>query len=60
MEVHDVLHERDSRHWRMQVSSYTKLRVPPDWVVSALAAHGFAVRKDRAPRGMVRVIATGA
>lgn len=58
MEVHDVLHERDGPNWRMQVSSYKKLRLSPDWVVDTLETRGFRVCRESAPRGMVRIVAT--
>lgn len=56
--VHDMLHEREDSGWRMHVSSYKKLRLPPEWVVKKLEQCGFDVVMNAAPRGMMRVIAT--
>lgn len=58
IEVHDVLYEREGPNWRMQVSSYKKLRLSPESVVNGLAIRGFEVCKELGPRGMVRIIAT--
>jgi SAM-dependent methyltransferase len=56
--VHDILHERGSEGWTMNVSSYPKLRLDPAWVVESLEAEGFSAQRSAAPRGMVRVTAT--
>jgi SAM-dependent methyltransferase len=57
VQVHDVLHERDGGQWRLRLSSYPKLRLSPEWVVTALASLGFNVRREPGLGGMVRVIA---
>jgi SAM-dependent methyltransferase len=58
--VHDVLHERKGSSWQLQVSSYRKLRLSPEWVSAALQANGFSVRVEPGLSGMVRVVATSA
>src|SRR3984885_13938779 len=58
--VHDVLHERVATNWQLRVSSYAKLRLAPEWVVKALTSHGFSVRREVGPSGMVRVVAATA
>jgi len=56
--VHDILHERQNKdEWRMRVSAYPKLRIAPDWLASRLRAHGFTVRTDTGPSGMIRAVA---
>jgi hypothetical protein len=56
--VHDLLHEREDGGWRQTVSSYPKLRLAPDWVMSQLSGLGFGVKRDVTPNGMVRIVAT--
>jgi SAM-dependent methyltransferase len=57
VQVHDVLHERDGGQWQLRISSYPKLRLSPEWVVTALTSLGFTVRREPGLSGMVRVIA---
>ena len=54
--VHDLLHERDQQQWRLQVSSYSKLRLAPEWVISEFELAGFAVRREAGLSGMVRLV----
>jgi predicted TPR repeat methyltransferase len=56
--VHDLLTQRDEGQWLQRVSSYPKLRLAPDWVVSKLAGLGLKARRETAPSGMVRVVGT--
>ena len=58
--VHDMVHERSADGWRMRVSAYPKLRISPTHVAQSLQKHGLTVVLETAPRGMVRVVATGA
>src|ERR1700722_13336395 len=57
VQEHDVLHERMAGQWHLRLSSYPKLRLSPEWVVSALISRGFTVRRETGLSGMVRVIA---
>lgn len=57
VQVHDVLHERVAGQWHLRLSSYPKLRLSPEWVVSALISRGFTVRSEPGLDGMVRVVA---
>jgi SAM-dependent methyltransferase len=59
MVVHDILHERAGDTWRMKVSSYTKLRLSPEWVVNALRSVGLSPTASAGPRGMVQIVAHG-
>jgi hypothetical protein len=43
--------------WHLRLGSYSKLRLSPEWVVSALISRGFTVRRETGLSGMVRVIA---
>jgi 2-polyprenyl-3-methyl-5-hydroxy-6-metoxy-1,4-benzoquinol methylase len=55
--VHDLLHQREGGSWRLRASSYPKLRLSPEWVVERLSSLGLSVRRDTAPRGMIRIAA---
>jgi SAM-dependent methyltransferase len=55
--VHDVLHERVAAKWQLRLSSYSKLRLAPEWIVKALTSHGFSARREAGLGGMVRVVA---
>ena len=56
--VHDLLHEKEDGRWRQSVSSYPKLRIAPEWVMSKLSALGLRVTRGATPGGMVRIVAT--
>ncbi len=56
--VHDLLYENESGRWRQTVSSYPKLKLAPEWLMSRLAQLGFGVKRDSTPNGMVRIVAT--
>jgi SAM-dependent methyltransferase len=56
--VQDLLHEKQNGRWHQAVSSYPKLRLAPEWVVSKLSELGLSVSRDATPGGMVRVVAT--
>jgi 2-polyprenyl-3-methyl-5-hydroxy-6-metoxy-1,4-benzoquinol methylase len=55
--VHDLLHEREGASWRLSASSYSKLRLSPEWVVEHLSSLGLSVHRDTAPGGMIRIAA---
>jgi 2-polyprenyl-3-methyl-5-hydroxy-6-metoxy-1,4-benzoquinol methylase len=55
--VHDVLNERENGQWHQTVSSYSKLRLAPEWVDAKLIEHGFRVRRDATSSGMTRIAA---
>jgi 2-polyprenyl-3-methyl-5-hydroxy-6-metoxy-1,4-benzoquinol methylase len=55
--VHDLLHQREGGSWRLDASSYTKLRLSPEWVIERLSSLGLSVRRDTAPGGMIRITA---
>lgn len=57
VDVYDLLHERQGSRWTQQISSYRKLRLPPDWVSAALRSAGFQVTAEPGPGGMVRLVA---
>jgi 2-polyprenyl-3-methyl-5-hydroxy-6-metoxy-1,4-benzoquinol methylase len=56
--VHDLLHEKEDGRWRQTISSYPKLRLAPEWAASKLSELGFSVKRDTAPNGMARIVAT--
>ncbi|MGC1520877.1 MAG: class I SAM-dependent methyltransferase [Steroidobacteraceae bacterium] len=53
--VHDLLHEREGKTWRLRVSSYHKLRLSPTWVAAQLSSLGLAVSSGVTPSGMIRI-----
>jgi SAM-dependent methyltransferase len=55
--VHDVLHDRTADGWRTRVSHYRKLRLSPEWLMTAFQSHGFKVRLEAGMKGMVRLVA---
>jgi SAM-dependent methyltransferase len=56
--VHDLLHERADGRWQQRVSSYRKLRLPPEWVAAKLVEQGLKTRTGPGPAGMTMVAAT--
>jgi 2-polyprenyl-3-methyl-5-hydroxy-6-metoxy-1,4-benzoquinol methylase len=58
--VHDLLHQRENGSWQLHAGSYPKLRLSPQWVVEQLTSLGFAVQRDAAPGGMIRIRAAAA
>jgi SAM-dependent methyltransferase len=58
--VNDIVHERVGNTWSMKVSSYTKLRLSPEWVMDALRSVGLNPTASSGPRGMLQVVACGA
>jgi hypothetical protein len=57
MDVSDIIHERSGDAWRMEVSSYQKLRLAPEWVLRALREAGMTPESSPGPRGMIQVVA---
>lgn len=57
VDVYDVLHERQDSQWLQRVSSYRKLRLPPDWVAATLRGTGFQVTQEAGLSGMIRLVA---
>jgi 2-polyprenyl-3-methyl-5-hydroxy-6-metoxy-1,4-benzoquinol methylase len=55
--VHDLLHQREGGSWRLSASSYSKLRLSPEWVAERLSSLGLSVRRDTVPGGMIRIAA---
>ena len=55
--VHDLLNERRDGQWRQSVSSYLKLRLAPERLVSRLTTLGMTVHRDATAGGMARIVA---
>jgi len=53
--VHDLLHTRTATGWTHKVSSYMKLRLSPNWVMSVMKRHGLSVASEQGPAGMMRL-----
>jgi SAM-dependent methyltransferase len=58
VKVHDLLHERVSGQWQQRVSSYSKLRLAPEWVTTKLVEQGLKVRASAGAAGMTMLVAT--
>lgn len=54
--VHDIVHERTPEGWTTRVSDYPKLRLAPERVIASMERSGFAVRREPAASGMVRLV----
>lgn len=57
VQVHDLLHERTGTTWTTKVSSYRKLRLPPETAREAFEAAGLQAAIAPGPRGMVELVA---
>ena len=55
--VSDLLHERTDAGWALRVSSYSKLRLSPEWTRSTLNRLGLVATLEAGPKGMVRLVA---
>jgi SAM-dependent methyltransferase len=55
--VTDIIHTRESGAWRMEKSSYEKLRLTPAWVVEEIASAGFDVLQNKPSGRMHAVVA---
>jgi SAM-dependent methyltransferase len=53
--VHDLLHDRTETGWTLRVSSYSKLRLRPEWTRSALNRLGLIATLGPGPSGMVQL-----
>ena len=58
MTVYDLLHERADAGWILRVSSYSKLRLSPEWARSTLNRLGLVATLEAGPNGMTRLVAT--
>jgi hypothetical protein len=56
VEVTDVLWERSDGGWSMTTSSYSKLRLPVEWIIACVESAGFTVVKNESMRGMVTLV----
>jgi len=53
--VTDIIHHRENGEWRMEKSSYEKLRLAPVWVANQLKDAGFLIDRDE-PAGRMQAI----
>jgi hypothetical protein len=53
--VHDLIHIRGGREWKLEKSSYRKLRLAQQWVIDALGRAGFSIVKQE-PAGRLTLI----
>lgn len=54
--VHDIVHTRTAGEWRMAVSAYEKLRLPPAFVREQLMRAGLTTVRDSTHHGLVTLI----
>lgn len=57
VEVHDVIYERTEKEWILHKSSYTKLRLDPEWIGAVFEEAGFVLERNETENPMVQVIA---
>lgn len=55
--VYDLLHERTDDGWGLRVSSYSKIRLSPEWACSTLRRLGLVASFQAGRSGMVRLAA---
>ena len=55
--VNDMIYTKDRDMWKLNVSSYRKLRIPPEWVRNELLGLGFWMDLCENNKGMITVIA---
>lgn len=55
--VHDLVNERTDDGWQLNKSSYSKLRLPVDWVVATLKEAGFTIAFQDIQMGLATLIA---
>jgi SAM-dependent methyltransferase len=53
--VHDLIHIREGREWKLEKSSYRKLRLSQRWVLDALGSAGFSIVRHE-PAGRLTLI----
>ena len=56
--VFDLVHERTGPGWTLRVSSYSKLRLSPQWASSTLRRLGLTPELGAGPNKMVQLVAT--
>ena len=54
--VHDLIHVKESAGWKLEKSSYCKLRLAPAWVTQRLLDAGFSISAQK-PAGRLHLIA---
>lgn len=57
LEVTDLLYNRESSGWVMNVGSYRKIRISIPWLVQELDSRGFHTKRDDLKSGMVCIVA---
>ncbi|NJD52863.1 MAG: methyltransferase domain-containing protein [Candidatus Methanoperedens sp.] len=55
--VNDIIYRKSKDGWKMDVSCYRKLRIPPEWVTKELSGLGFTIARYENNKGMITVIA---
>jgi SAM-dependent methyltransferase len=55
--VHDLVHERSGSEWKLNVSSYSKLRLEPAWICSVIRESGMEIVMEKVERGWVTIAA---
>lgn len=58
VKVNDMIYTKDHDMWKLDVSSYIKLRIPQEWVGRELLGLGFSMDLCKKDKGMITVIAS--
>jgi SAM-dependent methyltransferase len=53
--VHDLVYTREKKQWKLEKSSYRKLRLPVKWLEDAMTNAGFEVNRGQAGR-LIRLV----
>ncbi len=59
IEVHDLLYQKELEQWSMEVSSYQKLRLDPNWICDRLRERNLTILHHESIDGMVCIVAKG-
>ncbi len=57
VEVFDLLHRKENGQWKLNVSSYPKLRLDRSWVENQLLENGLTVVRNELANGMIKIVA---
>jgi len=58
VEVFDLLYRKENEQWKLDVSSYPKLRLDRNWVESQLLENGLSVIHNELANGMIKIVAS--
>lgn len=57
VEVFDLLYRKENEQWKLNVSSYPKLRLDRIWIINRLLENGLSVIHNELTNGMIKIVA---